>query len=92
MNHPTEKPQPMARAHVRDAPHGVSLRLGDMAVITTLTFRNDPYAKRAMDRYEESAKRINAELDETGSMNMSRALEIAHEVFEVHWRELDDRP
>ena len=42
-------------------------------------------AKITLARYAETAKRINAELDETGSMDLFRAGEITREVINEHW-------
>ena len=84
-----------SRAHVLNDPRvsgsdtfDIKLCLGEKFILNT------PYAEGAiativLARYHETAKRINAELDSTGHMNLFRASEIAHDVIMEHWRDLD---
>ena len=76
------------RARVRDDPHWVILSLGDTTIVATFKEANEAAAKRASARYKETAERINVELDATGRMDYSRALDITCDVR----RELDVRP
>ena len=78
---------PNNRAHIHNQSNTASLRLGDTPIIFTINASNETLA-----RYGATVARINAELDATGRMVLSRAWEITREVFKEHRRELDDRP
>ena len=83
---------PNNRAHVRTDPHSVILCLGDTTIVATINSQNEAVAKKVMACYEATAERINVELDATGRMDMSRALDITPDVIFDHRLALDVRP
>ena len=83
------------RAHVRAESQMVILSLGDTTIAATLNSRNEAVAKvakKVLAGYEAIAERINAEIDATGRMDVSRALEIMRDVITERRLGMDDGP